>query len=66
LNQDKGFAVSLRVKMTRTDLSNRKIMFKYGSSAGWFIGYGAAYPNNAGNVVYAQVAWSGGAVFFGN
>jgi hypothetical protein len=46
--------------MTRTDLSNRKIFFKYGASSGWFVGYGAAAPNSAGNVVYAQIQWSNG------
>ena len=66
LNQDKGFAISLRIKMTRADLSNRKIVFKYGSSVGWFIGYGAAFAANAGNVVYAQVAWADGSTLSSN
>lgn len=60
LNQGNGFAVSFRIKTTRTDLSNRKILFKYSAQAGWFVGYGAAAPDNAGNVVYAQVQWSDG------
>lgn len=60
LNQSTGFCVSLRVKKSRDDLSNRKIMFKYGANTGWFIGYGASQANNAGNTVYAQVQWSDG------
>lgn len=60
LNQSTGFCVSLRIKKTRDDLSNRKIMFKYGTNSGWFIGYGESQANNAGNTVYAQAQWSDG------
>lgn len=60
LNQSTGFCVSILVKKSRDDLSNRKIMFKYGTNSGWFIGYGTSQPDNGGNVIYAQVQWSDG------
>ena len=56
INSGFGFCVSLRVRKTRDDLSNRKAIFKYGGNAGWFVGYGAA-PTAT---IYAQVQWSDG------
>lgn len=56
LNSGFGFCISFWVKKTRDDLSNRKIMHKYGTNTGWFVGYGAS-PNSS---IYAQVQWSDG------
>jgi hypothetical protein len=60
LNTGTGFCVSFKLRKTRDDLANRKILFKYNTVAGWFIGTGAIEPNGGGNTIYAQVRWSDG------
>lgn len=52
-----NFTVSLWVKPTRGDLTNRRIVRKYGSNAGWYVGIDASSPLRT---VFMQVQYSDG------
>jgi hypothetical protein len=51
------FTVSLWVKLTRGDLTNRRIVRKYGSNAGWYVGIDASSPLRT---VFMQVQYTDG------
>lgn len=52
-----AFSVSLWVKITRGDLTNRRIVRKYGGNSGWYIGIDASSPNRT---VFMQVQYTDG------
>ncbi len=52
-----AFSVSLWVKLTRGDLTNRRIVRKYGGNAGWYVGIDASSPNRT---VFMQVQYTDG------
>lgn len=52
-----AFSVSLWVKLTRGDLTNRRIVRKYGGNAGWYIGIDASSPLRT---VFMQVQYTDG------
>lgn len=52
-----AFTVSLWVKLTRGDLTNRRIVRKYGTNAGWYVGIDASSPLRT---VFMQVQYADG------
>lgn len=52
-----NFSVSMWVKLTRGDLTNRRLVRKYGTNSGWYVGIDASAPNRC---VFMQVQYSDG------